>query len=109
MSAIPSWAHVGAKMVCVCSDWTEAERQLYSNVAFPAENGVYTIREVTATYTPGEIGVRLVEISNPVILWADGVGEPAFAVERFRPLITIEDDIATHFSALLNVREPEGV
>lgn len=109
MSGFPSWARVGAKVVCVLSDWTDGERSANADVSFPAEGGIYTIREVTTTYWDGFVAVRLVEIINPVILWSNGPAEPAFAVERFRPLITQADDIATHFRQHLDVREPVGV
>jgi len=87
---IPAWARVGAKVVCVRSDPPRSD---------PLRRGaVYTIARV---YVDDEIGsgpyVDLVEVAR-VGWW----------LKRFRPLITIEDDISAHFAHLLNVTAPQG-
>ena len=106
MSAIPSWARVGAKVVCVAT-W---RRQTEYHEQGPVSGEIYTIREVGALHLhePGVVCVRLVEIKNRCLKYRDMPAgwEPAFRLSRFRPLITIEDDIATHFRQHLDVREP---
>lgn len=95
MSALPSWARVGAKVVCV-NNRRLPFSQTMRHLVVGAE---YEIRETLWHRTAGKPAIRLVEFPEFVCFW----------VGRFRPLITIETDIATHFSALLDVREPEGV
>ena len=86
---VPSWARVGAKVVCVDTspgDWN------------------------------GRGGFVAGEIYTLTWVWTHRNGTPVCAVSafprsiarisRFRPLITIEDDIATHFRQHLDVREP---
>jgi hypothetical protein len=107
MSGLPSWARVGAKVICILSDWTPDERAAYRDVSFPVEGATYTIREVTTTYWDGVVCLRLEEICNPVIMWRDGAAEAAFDVGRFRPLHTLETDLEAHFTELLTIRNPQ--
>lgn len=101
MSAIPSWARVGAKVVCI------GEEQLWPDG--PSVGEVCTIREVEILR--GFAALRFEEyVSQPVYRRVFGrVVEYAFEAKYFRPLITLETDIATHFRQHLDVREPEGV
>lgn len=102
MSGIPSWAVRGTKVVCVLP---VPAVNLPVGVVAPEVGNVYTIREIITE--DGEAYLLLVGIVNAVQDFADGTREPAFHVEGFRPLVTIEDDISTHFSALLDVRAPQ--
>lgn len=107
--AIPSWARVGAKVVCV----NDASGQFQSaEIAHLGLDGlrcgeIYTIRAVGYSKHWGTPGIWLEEIVRP-IKSSRALEEEAFHILRFRPVKTIEDDIATHFAALLDVREPVG-
>jgi len=102
---MPSWARVGAKVVCVDPNPS------WANVlwaATPAKDCIYTIREIV----DGD-AILVEEIRNvdAAVHLNDGTyrrGEPCFGIWRFRPLITQQDDIATHFKALLDVPEQVG-
>ena len=104
MSGIPSWAVRGAKVVCI--RWTDEDAVAAAmfSLAPLAVDAIYTIRE--SMMQPGGPAVRLVEVSNAGSGWFD-IDMP-YAVERFRPLITQQDDLATHFKALLDVPEQVG-
>ena len=103
MSGLPSWARVGAKVVCV-----DGKPRLCSTAPLPHEGAIYTIRGVEwCVWGSGDVGpaVYLVEINR-----GKSAGrEWPFGLNRFRPMVTQEDDIATHFRQHLDVREPEGV
>jgi hypothetical protein len=101
MSAIPSWCRVGAKVVCV----TEAAN-LSPGEAQLVVGSVYTIRSVERDEV--SFGFILDEIKNPPIPYSDGM-ECFYDWHRFRPLVTIEDDLEAHFLHHLDVREPVGV
>ena len=98
--AIPAWAFVGAKVVCIDAD-------LHGGPGWPPLAPVEGATYVIVRHGPISIsGNWQIEVATE-----DGrqvnAGH-AFWGKRFRPLITQEDDIATHFSALLDVREPVG-
>ena len=76
MSAVPSWARVGAKVVCVIDG--------DCSVIHPGPT-VYTIDGV--------------ECCPSLHIWVGGYLELAF---RFRPLVTQQDDIATYFEQFLH-------
>jgi hypothetical protein len=104
MSAIPSWARVGAKVVFISDIRPKDMRGV---AAFPKKGGIYTIREVRVAAGRGYLLLR--EIVNPTIWTSDaGYAERAAEIELFRPLITQQDDIETHFKALLDVPEQVG-
>lgn len=94
MSDIPSWVRVGQKVVCV-----DAAPRKYLAVGL-TEGAIYTIRG-TNVAPNGVPGVLLVEVQSSIV-WRDG-RESSYHVDRFRPLVTIEDDLKAHFSALLHV------
>ena len=103
MSAIPSWARVGAKVVCV-DDSCRPGRLWLTYTPIVAER-IYVIAGVGPSWLGGDEPVLFLDgCPNSTF----GVGDDGWRVSRFRPLITQEDDIATHFSALLDVREPVG-
>ena len=99
MSAIPSWARVGARVVCVDATelagpgaWTPLE-----------QNAVYTIRSIDNVMG---VGVRLREVVRPE--WFGW--EPTYLIRRFRPLVddeAQERDVAL-FRKLLTTRQPEA-
>jgi hypothetical protein len=99
--SLPIWARIGAKVVCVseAENLGPGERQL-------VVGEVYTIRSVESDQVT--FGFVLDEIVNPPFAAYDGL-ECFYDWHRFRPVKTIEDDIATHFASLLDVREPVGV
>lgn len=107
---IPSWARVGAKVVCVDDypDRYQRGPQFFVGLDGLRKDGVYTIRDVVRSpYDGARWGLRLVEIVRKV-----GPGDPyevPFGIERFRPLVTIEDDIKTHFAQHLHTKLSEPV
>jgi hypothetical protein len=106
MSGIPGWARIGAKVVCVdvsnrpgCK-WVDGEA--------PILGGIYTIDRTYVTASTGEAAADLREIKRSALareMYGDDAG---YGLHRFRPLITQQDDIATHFKALLDVPEQVG-
>lgn len=83
---------VGQKVVCI-----DAAPPRHAAAQVPlrlVEGGVYTIREL---HTEPEIegyGVRLNELLNPSVVWADGSEkEWSYQSERFRPLVETETDL----------------
>lgn len=82
-----SWAKPGAKVVSLITF-----RNLEEDEVGPVESGVYTIRDVVPEPN-GTVGLRFEEISNEPFDYADGFNECTFAVEKFRPLITQQDDV----------------
>jgi hypothetical protein len=95
MSA-PSWARVGAKVVCI------HKVAPVHGETIPTIGAVYTVRDVVDY--GDEVGLRLVEIINSVASYSDGRTEAAFIVYCFKPTVTItvEDDLKAHFSHLLD-------
>ena len=92
--AIPSWARVGAKVVCIRDDWfTDPE----PGFTHPDKGDILTIIEIDADGWGGRrVG----------LIFAEKAQLDVYAVEFFRPLVTLEDDITTYFAELLDVREP---
>ena len=95
MSAIPSWARVGAKVVCIKG----ATRNKVGGWA-PQTNGIYTIRSTFFAEGWGWF-IRVEEFVACDVLW-NGI-EPGWDLPRFRPLVTLSSDIAEHFEHLLDV------
>lgn len=99
MTFIPSWARVGAKVVCVDDaggpdKWTEGDG--------PARGCIYTIvRALVAD--DGLVDIHLAEIRRGPLARARWGNDVGYSVHRFRPLITQQDDIEAHFRALLDV------
>ena len=91
MSGIPSWARVGAKVVCVDAGPGDVRTGTQRLVA----GEIYTLSEVT-----DEFRVPACKIAE------HGYGRDEYCrLDRFRPLITQQDDLANHFKALLDVPE----
>lgn len=94
MSTIPSWAVKGAKVVYL--------GRLRKNTARTVQlkkGAIYTIREIYQSPVTGNYGVSVAEVINglhPVF----GL-EYGYAIHRFRPVVTLEDDINEHFAVYL--------
>jgi len=102
MSGIPSWARVGAKVVCIGDGGGPAR---WTDFDGPTKGHVYTISRVLLNLDVMAVYVHLVEIARgPTarLWWGDDVG---YDINRFRPLITQQDDIEAHFKALLDVSD----
>lgn len=91
--SLPIWARVGAKVVCVTK-----MAKLLKGEAQLVVGDIYTIR--TVEWAEGDYGFTLVEVVNPA-LW-NGT-ECLYSWYKFRPLVTIEDDLEAHFTNLLRV------
>lgn len=105
MSGLPSWARVGAKVVCVddsnqCWPWYAPEQD-----ECVVKDGIYVI-ESAGIYFDFESGEDYVGLTVCGVRRVDGVRNVPFDISRFRPLVTLEDDITTYFAELLDVREP---
>lgn len=94
--SIPSWAKVGAKVVCV-DDTPRLNRVSVHNGDFGGltRGQIYTIRGYGSA--GGYATLVLSEIDR-------GIPENGFNPARFRPVKTIEDDISEHFAQHLTVR-----
>jgi len=99
--AIPSWARIGAKVVCIRGGTQNSTAYTKFGVAYPTTNEVVTITK--AFVNPwGRAVLDLVEYPSPQEGWG-------WQLERFRPLASQADDISTHFAHLLDTRAPELV
>ena len=104
---IPSWAVRGRLIVCIRESCKREASSYQAKCTMPKLGETYTIRHVMGT--PAGVGVWLEEIVNPIGNPAKGWGgESGFHLVCFRPLVTLEDDIAAHFRQHLDVREPVG-
>jgi hypothetical protein len=79
-----SWAKPGVKCVCVDDTWPAGS--WYGVEALPTRRTEYTIRSLVDC--AGVPCCRLEEIVNAPLDYQEGVVEAAFALSRFRPLIT---------------------
>jgi hypothetical protein len=105
---IPSWARVGAKVVCVDARWFEGTSPLVNR-------SVYTVVSVGHSSGQGLDGrsgrfvcLELLEAANPTDS-GDPDGDPGFDICRFRPLITRsqEDDLAIFRPLLVPTKETQ--
>jgi hypothetical protein len=107
MSGIPSWARVGAKVVCVDGDFSRFPSKLLGCAPNRPVAGItYTVRRVREY--PKGVFILLEEIRNPWSDYGRWHGEAQFGLGRFRPLVALEDDISTHFRQLLDVPAHHG-
>lgn len=98
---IPAWAVKGAKVVCIAGgDPNGPGFKLVGG--YPVTGGVYTIRSVTDRGRGGKVLLRLAEF-RPFIHNGNEWG--GWDADRFRPLVTQQDDIEAHFFHLLDARE----
>jgi hypothetical protein len=76
---------IGDKVVCVNAlNWKNADlfKSCGYNVTYPVEQGVYTVRDIT-NIEFYKSGIRLKEISNPIVKFSNANAEPTFASNRF--------------------------
>lgn len=90
MSDLPSWARVGARVVCV----DDAIRGGFGFERWPQKCGTYTIREVIYCPEAGSWQLRLHEIVNPAVDYDldSSLWEAGFNVARFRPVTDLKSD-----------------
>ena len=69
-----------------CIDDKFSAEQLSKLNKIPKEGDYYTIRDIVDYPNLGRTGVRLEEISNPLIEMDGGMNEPTFNIFRFREL-----------------------
>ena len=96
---IPSWARVGAKVVCVDASLAPGMRW-FDNEA-PVEGEVYTITDVGYDHEVRKVTVYLAEICRGpthVLFYGRDLG---YWLGRFRPVHTLETDISEHFQQFL--------
>jgi hypothetical protein len=87
--SVPSWARKGALVVCVYTGPLTG----HLNLGGLVKGGVYTVRDVVRHQHIGTHGVRLVEISRPLLARDDY--EQPFGFDRFRPLVDDANDAET--------------
>ena len=75
---------VGSFVECVDDKFSSNKLKLLNKI--PKKGDYYTIREIIDYPKLGRTGVRLEEISNPLIEMNGGMGEPTFSILRFREL-----------------------
>lgn len=113
MSALPSWARKGVKVVCVDVPWTQPP---YPDEVYPTVGSVYTIRRVVHETSGTHLILR--EIRNPIMLMRSPsfglvADEICFHISHFRPLVSDDDeaferDVAP-FRKYLTHRQPDEV
>lgn len=98
---IPSWARVGAKVVCIEGGDPECAAHTMFGLDWPKTSEVVTV--VRAFINPWNVPVlHLKEYPSPDERYG-------WDIARFRPLITQSDDISAHFAHLLDTSAPELV
>lgn len=97
VSGIPAWARVGAKVVLM----NDEPGPLNSGPLLCQRGDIYTLIEVTDRFDAPACRARRDESG-----WEHRADDWAL-ISRFRPLVSIEDDIATHFAQHLDHRAPE--
>ena len=75
---------VGSFVECIDDKFSSDKLKLLNKI--PKKGDYYTIREIIDYPKLGRTGVRLEEISNPLIEMNGGMGEPTFNIFRFREL-----------------------
>lgn len=97
--------HVGQHVVCVDDVWHDID-PLHPNpddlIDRPIAGHVYTVREIIRSVA--DASIRLHEIRNEPLYYADGYNEAAFFCCRFRPLNESRLDIfRAHLAPLTKV------
>jgi len=103
MSAIPSWARVGAKVVCI-DDEKATGRFIPASYRGSWDGDLVK----GSIYTISAYGKHSAFPDMLCVHVSEAPRKAPFALRRFRPLVTLEDDITTYFADLLDVREPVG-
>lgn len=100
---IPSWCRVGQKVVVKNTirpfAWDTAKGVM--------EGDTYTIREVYVSSRLKIVGIRLVEIRNPIQMTQDGMVEQVYNIVNFAPLTDtkFESDISMFKDIMLHAYE----
>lgn len=109
--SVPSWCRVGAKCICiddgVHEEWLSPHIKYRDGLDGLTKGEIYTVRDTFFDEIEQSWRVRLVEIVRGTFM---GI-EDGYVSFRFRPLVSLEDDIATHFEHHLHNdhRAPETV
>jgi hypothetical protein len=98
MTSLPSWAVPGRKVVCIRGGFANRSSRGHRNNKQPKTKEIYTIRTTGASWIDGLPVLLLHELPNPDL---SGIGDYGWACTRFRPVVTLEEDMLT-FRSLLN-------
>lgn len=80
---IPIDTRPGTQVECIDDEnYDLSVKMLLAVNSLPRKGRVYTVREIVKTER--HHGVRLLEVQNPLLRFADGGHEPAFSLRRFR-------------------------
>lgn len=91
---------IGQKTVCIKN---LKPRPGEEDIIVPMIGEIYTIRDVT---TDGRLtGLLLVEVTNRIRRYQDGLFEPAFDSDAFRPIVDIGDEVEEYIKS--KITEPE--
>lgn len=90
--------YVGQRVELV-KTYDDRERNIAFEYGFelPQPGTVYTVRCVEGEH------IRLAELVNPDVPYVDGVAEPLWIAERFRPVVERKTSIEI-FTAMLNTK-----
>lgn len=102
MTGIPIWARVGAKCVCVDASGTNpfADGSGWREDA-PTVGAIYTISATWIDEGTGAPVAEFVELQRSSRSCDIHGAVLGYGIYRFRPLVTLEDDITTYFAELL--------
>ena len=83
---------VGQEVICINDRFSPVQIEIIPNR--PLEGKMYTIRDIFTTRNGRAIQVE--EINNPLLDHPSGMGkfEPSFAIDRFRPIVSDDIEIA---------------
>jgi len=106
----PDWAKIGAKVVCISNNPTWKKPVDRFPLYYPKIGSNYTIRDIGYLHPdfPDLVTVYLEEIHNSELLEATGWENP-FALHRFRPLITLEEDMKMFNTIIKDIKIKEDV
>lgn len=76
--------HVGQLVECVNGE--PASEGGYGDETYPQKGSIYTIRDIYTCRVWGITKVRLHELVQEARRYSDGIYEPGFGADRFRPL-----------------------
>lgn len=102
---------IGQEVICIKS-WVLRPGVGYGHEKLPVAGVTYHIREIGIGLHlgwPAALAVRLEEIVNPIGYYSEGEFEPAFAANRFRPIIKRKTDISIFTEMLMGTKIPSGV
>jgi hypothetical protein len=81
---------VGQEVVCITDSWVLANLKL----VVPKAKSTYVIRDtILRPWSPVSRGLRLIGINNATFEFVDGIYEPYFDAQFFRPLDKRATDI----------------